>query len=159
MNRMTLKLSAAAIVLVGAIGYLAMAGMKEGWVQYHLTVDAFRADARFQSQRVRLAGKVDDENVVLGAGKLGATFDLIGIAASVPVNYKGVLPDLFKPGCEVVVEGRLDPAGIFQADLLMTKCASKYDSEQNPHGAKGSDGGTSGQAARAGDTARAGDPA
>ena len=47
-----------------------------------------------------------------------------------PVTYAGVLPDLFKPGGEVVVEGRLDAAGTFKADVLMTKCASKYEMKE-----------------------------
>jgi cytochrome c-type biogenesis protein CcmE len=46
---------------------------------------------------------------------------------SVPVVYKGSVPDLFKTGREVVVDGRLQH-GTFVAvpDSLVTKCPSKY---------------------------------
>jgi cytochrome c-type biogenesis protein CcmE len=45
----------------------------------------------------------------------------------VPVVYKGSVPDLFKTGRDVVVDGRLRN-GVFVAvpDTLVTKCPSKY---------------------------------
>jgi cytochrome c-type biogenesis protein CcmE len=47
--------------------------------------------------------------------------------ATVPVVYKGSVPDLFKPGRDVVVEGRY-ARGVFTAipGTLVTKCPSKY---------------------------------
>ena len=47
--------------------------------------------------------------------------------ASVPVVYRGTVPDLFKSGREVVVDGRL-VNGVFvaKANTLVTKCPSKY---------------------------------
>ena len=135
MTSKTIKFSASGMVLVSAIAYLAFAGMQDGWVQYHLAVDAFVKDQQFHRQRVRLAGVVAEEGLVHGNGKLGAQFALTGGGEKVKVSYKGVVPDLFKAGCEVVVEGKLDGNQIFQADLLMTKCASKYESE-NPHAGK-----------------------
>jgi cytochrome c-type biogenesis protein CcmE len=47
--------------------------------------------------------------------------------ASVPVAYKGSVPDLFKTGREVVVDGKLRN-GVFVAvpNTLVTKCPSKY---------------------------------
>jgi len=56
-------------------------------------------------------------------------FNLTGLHASVPVSYKGVVPENFAEAREVVVEGRLDDAGVFQADKLMTKCESKYQAK------------------------------
>jgi cytochrome c-type biogenesis protein CcmE len=52
--------------------------------------------------------------------------------ASVPVVYRGSVPDLFKPGREVVVDGRL-VGGTFMAvrDTLVTKCPSKYAPAKN----------------------------
>jgi cytochrome c-type biogenesis protein CcmE len=47
--------------------------------------------------------------------------------ASVPVVYKGTVPDLFKTGREVVVDGKVRN-GVFVAvpNTLVTKCPSKY---------------------------------
>jgi cytochrome c-type biogenesis protein CcmE len=42
------------------------------------------------------------------------------------VTYRGTVPDNFAEGREVVVEGRPDETGTFSADLLLTRCESKY---------------------------------
>jgi len=40
------------------------------------------------------------------------------------------VPDTFKPGAEVIVEGGFDSAsGVFGANSLMTKCPSKYEKQ------------------------------
>jgi cytochrome c-type biogenesis protein CcmE len=46
---------------------------------------------------------------------------------NLPVVYQGVVPDTFRVGNEVVIEGQLNSDGIFQADTLMPKCPSKYE--------------------------------
>ena len=43
------------------------------------------------------------------------------------VAYKGIAPDTFTDGVDVVVEGRLDTNGTFQATTLLAKCASRYE--------------------------------
>lgn len=59
----------------------------------------------------------------------GLRFSLqeIGGKAVIPVVYRGSVPDLFAPGRDVVLEGRLR-SGIFEAvpGSLVTKCPSKY---------------------------------
>jgi cytochrome c-type biogenesis protein CcmE len=56
-------------------------------------------------------------------------FTLAGAEAELPVQYHGVVPDNFVENREVVVEGRLAAAGVFQADKLMTRCESKYQAK------------------------------
>ena len=51
--------------------------------------------------------------------------DATGRSASLPVVYRGQLPNAFDVGRLAVVEGKLDAAGIFQAINIMTKCTSK----------------------------------
>ena len=46
---------------------------------------------------------------------------------AVPVVYRGSVPDLFKPGREVVVQGKLvDGMFVAAPGTLVTKCPSKY---------------------------------
>ena len=70
-------------------------------------------------------------------------FLVAGTVLAIAVGYLGFsgvkkgwvyfLPvDQFATGREVVVEGKYDSAGVFQADLLMTKCASKYEGKGHP---------------------------
>jgi len=46
------------------------------------------------------------------------------------VSYRGAVPDAFKAGAEVIVEGGLDSVGkTFTATTLITKCPSKYQKQ------------------------------
>jgi cytochrome c-type biogenesis protein CcmE len=86
------------------------------------------------SQLADHAGKVSLAGVVLGpvsgdargAGKRFILRDIDG-TATVPVVYKGSVPDLFKAGRNVYMRGEL-VNGVFVAerDSLVTKCPSKY---------------------------------
>jgi cytochrome c-type biogenesis protein CcmE len=81
--------------------------------------------------KVDLAGKVigpisgDARN---GAGLSFLVQDIDG-EATVPVRYRGTVPDLFRVGRHIFVSGRLRD-GVFVAapNTLMTKCPSKYES-------------------------------
>jgi cytochrome c-type biogenesis protein CcmE len=44
----------------------------------------------------------------------------------IPVNYQGVLPDLFREGQGVVAEGTLDATGTFRADSILAKHDENY---------------------------------
>lgn len=77
-----------------------------------------------------LTGKVVDGSVRPGAEDMRfAVRDRDGTAA-VPVVYAGVIPDPFREGREVIVEGRMQ-GGTFVAepDSLVTKCPSKFSKE------------------------------
>ena len=53
-------------------------------------------------------------------------------SASVPVVYSGVVPDPFRDGREVIVEGRMkNGTFVAERDSLVTKCPSKFTKEQN----------------------------
>ena len=120
------KFMVGGVLLAIAVGYLGFASIKSGWV-YYVEVDRFMAETKFHPQRVRLCGSVSADQLKVNSAGLKANFILRGQAQSVPVAYKGVIPDMFAAGRDVVVEGKLDAAGTFQADQMMTKCASKYE--------------------------------
>ena len=128
MTHMRIKLIVGGLAIFLAVAFLAMAGVREGWV-YSLSVDEFVGGEEYHDQRVRLQGTVAGDDLDAGSDLLRAEFDLLGATGRIRVEYNGMIPDMFKPGHDVVVEGRLDESGIFQADTLMTKCASKYESE------------------------------
>lgn len=127
------KFLVAALTVGAAATILAMAGMSKDWV-YFLPVDDFVAAGEFNGQRVRLHGVVGQDNVVVRPAELVASFDLVGETSSLHVNYNGIVPDQFQPAREVVVEGTVGADGVMQADTLMTKCSSKYESDgEAPH--------------------------
>jgi cytochrome c-type biogenesis protein CcmE len=49
-------------------------------------------------------------------------------AQSYSVVYRGIAPDTFTDGVDVVVEGRVGQDGTFHATTLLAKCASRYES-------------------------------
>jgi cytochrome c-type biogenesis protein CcmE len=133
MNHVRLKLVVGGIAIALAVALLATAGIREGLV-YYLPVDEFLAGDH-QLRRVRLHGTVSEENYESDSAGLHARFDLLGDERRLRVEYRGVVPDLFKAGRDVVVEGQLDEDGVFQGDTLLTKCASKYETAggEAPH--------------------------
>lgn len=134
MRPMRAKLIVGGLALAAAVTVLAVAGMRAGWV-YFLPVDQFLQDDDYHGQRVRLHGVVGEANLQVDPVHLRASFDLCGDSSQLRVEYDGVVPDLFKAGREVVVEGVMTDDGAFHADTLLTKCASKYESAdgQAPH--------------------------
>jgi len=134
MNHVRMKLAVGGIAIALAVALLATTGIKEGLV-YYLPVDEFLADGKHQIRRVRLHGTVSEENFEADSAGLHARFELVGDERRLRVEYRGVVPDLFKAGRDVVVEGQLDEGGVFQGDTLLTKCASKYETAggEAPH--------------------------
>jgi cytochrome c-type biogenesis protein CcmE len=76
-------------------------------------------------RRFRLGGLVEQGSVVRGQN-LAVTFKVEDGGATLPVSYKGILPDLFAEGQGVVAEGALDPSGVFKADTVLAKHDEKY---------------------------------
>jgi cytochrome c-type biogenesis protein CcmE len=114
------------IVIGGGVGYFMYQAMQSSW-SYYYSVDEFSAhSSEAENQSLRVAGRVKRGSVVRDLQKMTLTFTLAGSKSEVPVCYKGAVPDNFAEDREVVVQGRLDTTGVFQADLLMTRCESKY---------------------------------
>jgi cytochrome c-type biogenesis protein CcmE len=82
---------------------------------------------------VALVGKVVGTPEGDGHAANGLRFDLQDVkgSASVPVVYRGSVPDQFKTGRELRLEGRL-ANGVFVAkkDSMRTKCPSKYTAKK-----------------------------
>ena len=85
--------------------------------------------AEEQAERIRLGGLVVDESIKLDENNyMSCNFDLQEGEAILRVHFVGVRPDLFKNGAEVIVEG-IYMNGVFEADILQTKCASRYEGD------------------------------
>jgi len=78
-----------------------------------------------QDQQIRLGGMVQKGSLVRDKG-LMVHFKIGDTKHSVAVQYKGILPDLFKEGQGVVVEGKLIGAHLFQAKEVLAKHDANY---------------------------------
>lgn len=114
------------IVIGGGVGYFMYQAMQSSWAYYY-SVDEFSANSSgVKNHSLRIAGRVKQGSVARDLQKMDLTFTLAGSKSEVPIHYKGSVPDNFAEDREVVVQGRLDTTGVFQANQLMTRCESKY---------------------------------
>ena len=75
--------------------------------------------------RIRLGGLVKNGSLVRGQN-MSVRFEVTDGKNGIPVNYQGVLPDLFREGQGVVAEGALDAGGSFKADSILAKHDENY---------------------------------
>ena len=71
--------------------------------------------------RIRAGGMVEEGSVMRDPESLKVEFRVTDFAASVPVEYVGILPDLFAEGL-----GRLNADGRFVADQVLAKHDENY---------------------------------
>lgn len=120
-----------AIVALG-IAYLVYAGVRDTMVYYMTPAELKAKGAAVVNEGVRMGGKVVDGSVKWDQVLLTLQFvvaDEKDPSVRLPVAYRGLVPDAFKEGADVIVEGRLTSEGVFQAKTLLAKCPSKYETE------------------------------
>ncbi len=121
----------ALFLFLGGVGWLVWSGINENSV-YFLNVSEALAAQPDTLKQARLFGTVAETGLEKHTQTPGVDFilqDKDDAAKTIAIVYTGVVPDTFKAGAEVIVEGGLTPTGHFAAKTLMTKCPSKYQKE------------------------------
>lgn len=122
---------AALLLFLGGVGYLVYSGFSENSV-YFLNVAEAKAATPDKLTAARLFGTVASQGIEKHRNGPGVTFSLEdkdNASQTIVISYSGAVPDTFKAGAEVIVEGGMGPEGRFAAKTLMTKCPSKYQKE------------------------------
>ena len=114
------------LIVVACAGYLVYTATGTS-AEYYQTVSEARAHPA--SGDVRVLGVVQ-EGIERSNGGLDLKFTAAEGGQSIPVVYHGSVPDIFRPGISVVVEGRMGPDGVFHARTLLAKCPSRFSSGQ-----------------------------
>lgn len=78
----------------------------------------------------RIGGMVKDGSVAQQQDSLAVSFVTTDFAHDVPIEYEGILPDLFREGQGIVAEGRLDALGVFRASRVLAKHDENYMSPE-----------------------------
>jgi cytochrome c-type biogenesis protein CcmE len=112
------------VVVLALAAILVLFAMRDSIVFFYTPSD-LAAQKIGKDQRFRLGGLVAKGSIERGAGTK-VRFKVTDTIETVPVVYEGILPDLFREGQGVVTEGRLDPAGVFQADSVLAKHDETY---------------------------------
>src|SRR5215469_113269 len=74
-----------------------------------------KTQAVASDRRVRVGGLVERQSVSHAADERAVSFRITDGKTDIGVTYRGILPDLFREGQGVVVEGRLGPGGVLAA--------------------------------------------
>jgi len=74
----------------------------------------------------RLGGLVESGSGVRAPDGVTLRFVVTDTAQRLPVEYRGLLPDLFKEGKGVVAQGKLGGDGVFRADEVLAKHDENY---------------------------------
>jgi len=120
-----------AVLIAAAVSYLVWAGIRTTSM-YYFEMDEFLAQrAAHAGEDLRVKGWVRSGSMRWDAATSSLAFELARKDGTepVPVAYKGILPDMFAEGREVVVEGRYETPGL-RAKQIMTSCPSKYEAAQ-----------------------------
>jgi len=133
-----------------AIGYLIFSSIRTT-SEYYLTVSEVAArQGELGGQSIRVAGRVKPGNIAWDPNSLTLKFEIapipdidasgapvkpVSVVASDPVSFRVIAagepkPDMFAPGRDVIVEGKLGPDGAITATQVMTSCPSKYKPKQ-----------------------------
>ncbi len=127
MKNRGVKLISIAVVTLAIFGYLLYTGIRDTMTYYLTVPELLAGTAQAQTGMIRVGGNVFADSVKWDSKELNLLFKIGDDTASIDVNYRGVVPDSFKPGREVVVEGKYNGSGKFTATTIMPKCASKYE--------------------------------
>ena len=120
----------AVFLFVVGIGYMVWSGISQSSV-YFLNVSEALAMPSEEFKSARLFGKVGADGMLRAQDGTSLAFILHDAEQPeriIPVTYNGVVPDTFTVGVEVIIEGVMQEDA-FHAKSLMTKCPSKYESE------------------------------
>ena len=126
-RRLPLSFILAGIAILGAVIYLVYANTQTNAV-YYMTVSELKHCTICTTQAVRVAGVVQAGSIVRNDQSDSIRFVINDGHQTLPVTYSGVVPDIFRPGIQVVVEGRYSGQGPFQAQTLLAKCPSRFQS-------------------------------
>ncbi|MBI2486088.1 MAG: cytochrome c maturation protein CcmE [Deltaproteobacteria bacterium] len=127
MTRGRIKFILAIGVIALTLSYLVYGGVKEAKV-YYLTVEELKERVPFvYKEKVRVSGKVVPGTIRKDIdGSL--EFQITDGKQTIDVQYRGIIPDVFRDGVEAIVEGLYTPENVFNANVLLAKCPTKYES-------------------------------
>jgi len=120
------------VLIVLALVALIGAGLLASWAlrneaSYFYLPNQIASDPPEAGVAIRLGGMVQEGSLKTLEDGITVAFTVTDQeAATVPVLYRGILPDLFVEGSGVVADGRMDVEGTFIADNLLAKHDENY---------------------------------
>lgn len=126
MSKKNVQFGVAIAIVLTTLTWLAYSGVKESKT-YYVTIKELQAmRAQDRDHRLRVGGNVAPDSIKREGKRV--EFTLVEEDRSIPVIYTGSapLPDTFVPNSQALAEGRINKDGVFEANQIQAKCASKY---------------------------------
>lgn len=121
------RLGMAGLIVAGTAIALALAlNAFQSNLLYFISPSEVNAGEAPTGKQFRVGGLVVEGSVIRPDNDLTVQFEVTDTVHSVPVRYAGILPDLFRDGQGVVVKGKLNPNGIFEATEVLAKHDENY---------------------------------
>ena len=112
------------LAVLGLAAVLVLTALSEQ-VTFFRTPTDLQAEGSRQLDRIRLGGLVAVGSVQ-NLSDATVEFAVEDANHVIKVRYAGILPDLFREGQGIVAEGKLSPAGYFEADTVLAKHDETY---------------------------------
>jgi len=119
------------VLLVAAVA-LVLSAFQQNMVFFHTPSDVMAGKAP-RGKTFRIGGLVEGGSLQREADGFTVRFAITDTAQTIPVSYKGTLPDLFKEGKGAVVQGSLGPDGQFRATEVLAKHDENYMPPEAAH--------------------------
>jgi cytochrome c-type biogenesis protein CcmE len=113
------------VVALGVAAALVLSAFQENLV-FFFTPSQIAANEAPQGRTFRIGGMVEKGSVRRQADGVTVQFIVTDTAKSIPVAYRGSLPDLFREGKGVVAQGQLGADGVFRASEVLAKHDENY---------------------------------
>lgn len=120
-----LVLLAAALALLAVATALVLSAFQKNLVFFITPTQVLSGEAP-RGRDLRIGGLVESGSLQRQPDGVTVSFIVTDLANKVRVNYRGILPDLFKEGKGVVAQGKLDGAGVFVAEQVLAKHDENY---------------------------------
>jgi cytochrome c-type biogenesis protein CcmE len=113
------------VAALGVITALVLGAFRQNLVFFFTPTEVVERKAP-QGRTFRIGGMVEKGSVKRQADGVTVQFTVTDTAKSLPVLFKGSLPDLFREGKGVVAQGQLGPDGVFRASEVLAKHDENY---------------------------------
>ncbi len=122
-KRKRLWLLVASLCVLGAAVALVLSALSDNLVFFYSPTQVAEKHPG-PDRRLRIGGLVEQGSVKKDGQEV--RFVVTDLKQTVPVVYRGLLPDLFREGQGVIAEGTLGADGVFTAREVLAKHDEKY---------------------------------
>lgn len=121
------RLGTAGLIVVGVSVAIALTlNAFQSNLLYFVSPSEVAAGEVPHGKQFRVGGLVVEGSVNRPGDNLLVQFEVTDTVNTVPVQYTGILPDLFRDGQGIVAKGRLNPDGVFVASEVLAKHDENY---------------------------------